>query len=135
MLTDTLKAEKFQNFWSTVTDGSAKNLPAADALGISALSENEIHLILFKKQSVLDTYVLEGSTTLGIFNSKTDRDYSHISHAMFMYSTDTFHIIRLPESEVVIEHYNPFAFLLLGVIPIGNNNDSSTYRLSRISGL
>lgn len=133
--TDALKAEKYHTFWRDVTDGSSGDLPIPDALGISALSANEIQLILFRQNKVLDTYVLEGSTRLGIFNSKTDRDYSHISHAIFMYNTDTFHIIRLPESEVIIRHYNPFAFLLLGVISVGNNNDSRTYQLSRISSL
>jgi|GEM_PF-6167842 len=132
---DSMVAEDYQTLWRSVTDGSAKKLPVPDALGISVLSTNELQLILFKQKKVLDTYVLDGKISHGKFSSKTDRDFKHQGNAMFIYSTDKFYLTPLPEDEVVIKHHHTFAYLIFGLIPIGNNDDGKKFQLKRISSL
>lgn len=132
---DSLQSNALRTLWSEVTDGSSEGLRSPDAIGISVHSSSEIQLILFKQKRVLDTYVLEGKISYGLFTSKTDRDYTHHGNTIFMYNADTFHIVLLPEGKVVIKHDNSFALLVLGIIPIGNSNAGGTYKLSRVSDL
>lgn len=132
---DSLETENLRAFWSSVSGGSSMEYSKPDELGISIQSAKEIQLILFGQNQVLDTYVLEGKTTLGIFNGKTDRNFSHSGKAIFQYNSGSHDIIRRPENKLVIEQNESFVFLILGLFPLGNGSGGRPYIFSRVRDL